>query len=596
MDQEPQLAGPIYAVDVAIFASYYSRALNLGNALEEAVQFVAGNLYRPAGSAVGGVAKKVGFQVPRSSLGPTLLLPLVQAADTLDDEGILFGLDDPVPILFTGAARGCVFWASYNNVTQYAGIDMVRRTHGPLHNRLRMHLRRFTSRSIAGSAAALTAVSLAAELGWEESYCPHWLQISTPETALLNGLHPVEMEEAIPFIDALPSSSAVLGLFKPCRLTTVPHSEAFMKVGNIAGRVGLSDGHYSLMAIGARPEFYLAEIGRTWPAQPKQYTTRLSYRGAPTDGQFSSLIMDDTQLHVLFKIPTHTGIVAAMRSHEARGTWTWTYEWYVPFSQTDVLAQYIDAGPATLLPPEFTAAAAAQEATVVVPMPPPKPQLPPGPMGDANMLREYIGEAWGQILDNYQAMKALAGREMATNRYETTARALAGAVTGFEAETAALIIPPEQHPAMWTHLYNMAYDAAHWTPSPGMKNDCLRMASFALSNISMEAFQAPPPDIEVHEEPEPPSAQAVEEQILAAAVGQAPGTAGESKNGQAGPSAEQLATAPAAHELQQPGSGEDTSQHMTSPAAATGESSGTVSTTDAPQAPYQIQSVGFEAL
>lgn len=512
-DQLGPLSGTISANEVAMVASYYARALGLDQQLGEWLQVATGLVYRPAGSAAMGRGKRCVIQVPQPRLAATLLMPMVQAVDTLDNEGILCGMDEPAQRLFEGACRAAVFLACFNNVVCAGGGDLLSRIDHSRGQRLRAHVSRFLAHGRLGSAATTVAVQLAAMAGWEEGFVQQWEWLSAPLATAMGEFYAVEAEECIPIIDAFPSTAAVLGLLNPCYLKTPPKQGVYYRVDTVDGRLGLGDGIYSLTEMQCHPRVFMAEIGQVgWPAPPQIYSTRLSYRGAPSDGQFNGAKLDGVEYTVLFQLEGHENVVKAMRTAQDRGSWHWTYEWHVPFSDMDATMQYINDGPDITLP--FVAAPVRAPVTTVTVLAPHVPSEPAGPVGPASELRDHIGTAWGDIIDQHAAMAALAGREAEANRYDTNARALAGAVTGFDAGTASIIIDPQYHRSMWTHLHNIAIDAAQWTPSPGMTQDCLRVAAFARAQLVIDEAAPLPPNIETAPIDEAPVLAEVEQTAI----------------------------------------------------------------------------------
>jgi hypothetical protein len=495
------LAGVLSARDIAIFISHYARSLNLLPQLADWLQFACGFAYRPAGSEAFGTDKRCILQLPQSRLGPTVLLPIVQAVDTLDDEGICFGMDEPAPLLFTGAMRAATFLTAFNNVTMTALGDRVSRLRGPARQRALNHQQRLHARSTLGTASVCAALALASDCGWDGAFAASWLSIACSPTIALGTGFPVEAEECIPWLTALPSTAAVLGLLRPCHLLAPPSKKSYLRVGSMTGRLSESDAFYSLMAIGANPQLYHAVLDDDWPAAPTAYTVKTGYRSMPTDGQFLTHHLDNAEWVCLFRLTTHGDILRAMRAHETQGSWNWTYEWHVPYSYTAALATYIEHGSAPQprlpdssdLPPDVL--------TSVAHTLPPPPNIPPLRLSAAQLSGELSAE-WATLVGAHEAIAKQAGRTIGVQRLRGLANTLGTALTTPSWDGVAGVVDPELHPALWSNLALIAQDTVAWTTtSLPLKDAALRVYELAMANYRTSAQPAPPPRIETQPAP-----------------------------------------------------------------------------------------------
>jgi hypothetical protein len=494
VDQLATLAGPISSRDIAIFSSYYARCLNMVDQLEDFLNLACGMAYRPAGSALAGQHSTLILELPPSQLGATILLPVIQATDTLDSEGILHDMDEPHNRLLYGAMHAGVFLASLNNVTKASLGDVVGRFRNGLDKRIRAHQSRFLARSVSGSPAVCSAVALASKVGWGLTFSDAWLTIST-SCGLSNGqAFPVEYEELIPWVTAFPNTSAALGIFRPVHLVTTPATGAYCRVTGVNGRIGTSDAIYSMIAMKIRPKVFQALYDGGWPANPKSYEIRASYRNAPQDGQFEAHRLDTVHWQPLFQIPTAAGVLVAMHGHQRRKTWLWTYEWFIPYGDIDVNMQYIEH--AMPIPQTDIVPTSSSEQPLITVQPGPKVKYPSGTVDEPNTLRDVLGDVWGQLLDARNAMAAVVGKQVTNPRYDSLARTYAGTVTGLSLDMLPFIMPEDKLPTLWTWLYNYACEAAAWVSAPGMQQDCNNVANYALAQLQIPMNSAPPPTLE----------------------------------------------------------------------------------------------------
>jgi len=496
VDQVSPLGGPVSSRDIAIFASYYARALNLQEELSHWLQFTTSFGYRPAGTAAYGTHQDVIMQLPQSQLGPTVLLPIVQAVDTLDSESISCEMDEPQSLLLAGIARASVYLSAFQNVSSAALGHLVTRASGQLAHRAAKHQRQFHTRSADSAPSTCATIALASKLGWDEAFSEAWMALSPNPTIASGPFLPIESEEALPWLEALPATAALLGLLKPCRIKTAPAPGQYLQVGVVEGRMSDNDAFYSLQAIKAQPTITQVLFSQDWPERPKTYRARLSYRHVPCDAQYLTHNLGDCRWTCLFQLPSTRGVLQALNAHELRGNWTWHYEWHNPFTWTDALEQFVQEG--APLPPPLPSSPSPQHPgsnLVTVPAAPP-PDYPAGPPGDPNILRDHLGDAWGAIVDSRNAIAAVVGRQLETTRYESMARTFAGAVTGIDFQTLSVLVDPMVQPLLWSWMALYADEAAAWSPSPGMQENCRQVAAFSRANLGVYAEPSIPTELE----------------------------------------------------------------------------------------------------
>lgn len=493
-EQTTSLAGPISSRDVAVLASYYARCLNAGDQLEDWVQFAASMVYRPAGSALMGRHQAAILQLPKAELGPTILMPLVQAVDTLDDESIMGGMDEPAGVCLYGACQAAVFLSALNNISQTALGDAAGHLTGHLKTRSLLHQRNLAVRSMDGTPMVCAALALASQQGWARGFSEAWLALSPMSDLCLGTYFPIEAEECMPWVDALPSSCAMLGTLLPVHLNSMPTTDSYLRVSEIQGRVGLTDALYGLLALGAQPRIFHSTLTRGWPKPPDLYTVKTSYRGSPTDGQFSPHRLDDTTWQPLFRLETHAGIIKAVRGHEARSLWRWHYEWMIPYSSDSIIAQYVTDATTPQLPPVAGPPTPQESTTVGEPGPP--TVYPAGPVDGPDTLRNDVGDTWGPLLDSRNAVQAMIGQRVESRHYETVVRGFAGHIIGLPIDQLGHLVAPHKQAAVWTWVHNYASEAAAWTTAPAMQAECQRVAEYALTQLNTDMPEAPPPTIE----------------------------------------------------------------------------------------------------
>jgi hypothetical protein len=354
-----QIGGVISSRDVAIFASYYARCLNVQDTLQGWLQFAAGHAYRPAGSALMGRGKRGIMATPPSQLAPTMLMPIVQAADTLDDEGILFNMDRPHLLLLQGAMQAGVLLAGVNNVLMAALGDAARRSTAGHKQRCMDHQRSITTRSVHSSGVVAIALGLAAGMGWENAFAPPWCSLSPASNVILGEYSPIEAEELLPWVSATPSTAGLLGLLRPAQLDDAPHFDAMCRTTRVLNRASAGDGVYGLIANGCEPTVHQMVTTAYSPApEITPYTVEKNYRGNPTDGQFTAHQLDDRRVEPLFQLHTAAAILRAITTNSKRSRYEWHYEWHIAFSSTHAWTQYIDDGFSAAPPPVPVAAPA----------------------------------------------------------------------------------------------------------------------------------------------------------------------------------------------------------------------------------------------
>ncbi|QGX74227.1 putative capsid protein [Cronartium ribicola totivirus 1] len=479
VEQLTDLAGDVTSSDVAIYLSYIARVFNCKHILEDALSLACGFAMRPAGSGAMGKTPSIVMHMPVSELAPLALMPIVQPIDTLDNEEILFGMDRPLPLLTAGAVRSGVFLAAYNNTAMAIGGDAYLTATGSGRTALAAHLRSCLTKGSSGSALSSAALALCASMGWDNSYSRPWSWVGTNLTILLGNLFPVEVEELLPYVVKLPDTAAVLGTLKPCGMSAPIPVGAFGTVKNITGRVGLTDGHHSLLAVAASPSFHeiTSQLG-SFPA-PRPLAVRSNYRGAPADAQFIDFKIDSYTRTTSFTLPSAAAVLTAMHGYNETATWQWHYSALVAYDCQEVLTQYIQHGSAPQQPPAMPV-----EDLVTIEPPLRKRMGKPLPEDQgAEVYRDMLGSVWGNVVDAHAAMSAMANKRVARPLYDENSRVLTGAVTGCDVGVIAAMLGDEAIPVI-QHFYTMATDAAHWAVSPASAQVCTNVAESAAALYS----------------------------------------------------------------------------------------------------------------
>jgi len=402
-------------------------------------------------------------------------MSLLQASETLDDERILFDMDDPNKLVYKSTVRGALFLASINNVLESGRADWIRRTEGTARRKLTSEFRRFTARTMNGCPVTEKAIDLAAECGADETFDSSWLRIA-PKNYIkqVRGVyHAVEFEEVLPYVEAVPSTSAVLGLLTPARLDSPLLLGIWADVSKVSGRKGISDAYYSLISMGVDPEIGHTNFGIHWPTPPREYVVNDGYRGVPTDGQFTSIDAGSDKFRVMFRLDTARQSVRAMDLHTRRSRWKWHYEWMVPYTNDKVVEDYVNRGYTP--PPVDLEDAIEQEEMYDAPTPDRSRHIDNPPEAEMHQ-RELLGDAWGDISTAHAAVMRVAGKQVSKTEYEALARSLAGAVTALDIEMCVSFMPQDTAQQMLTQLHNFSLDAAGFVDANTTANQCLDVA------------------------------------------------------------------------------------------------------------------------
>jgi hypothetical protein len=486
-DATTPLAGTVTARDIAIVMSYYSRAWNCENELNEALDLVTSLALRPSGSAAMGSSANIIISLPTSNTSQAVLLPITQAIDSLDDEEIVERLELPAPLLLSGACSAAVFLTAHSNTLATIGVSAASLLGPECHSEISTKYAQLTLKRDRGASATCAALILAADMGWVGAYSHLTLGITTFGGLSGNLHYPIESEECIPFIDSLPDTSATLGTLRPSALDAPVVFNTPVAVTAVHNRLNTSDAFYSLLAAQANPTFVWMAASQGWINTQKRYVPKQSYRGTPTDGQFVPFSWATSRANPAFSLHTGADVLRAMGAVKARSGWEWYYEWLTAFEDTDVLSAFIDAPP---IPTDFVAPVMPSEPMTHVQPPPITHKLKlPEPRDFDELVddwKENLGDAFSDAHDAYQVMKALVGKEVSEMRYEQKVRALSDAVVALDAETLKCMIPEEEHGPFFSYFSNMAVDAGHWDRTPSFKAN-LAAVGAAYQSIANQA-------------------------------------------------------------------------------------------------------------
>jgi len=498
------LTGIVASRDVALYAEYFGRLYGLQDEIADWIQFAMGFATRPAGSGALGTHSNTILSLPASSMQAMVLSPVAQATDFIGREEPSAAMLFPANAMLAGCMRAAVYLAAFNVTMQAAGGYWLDQNI-PASARLSLRYRQVIEPGLTGSAAANATLAMAAELGWDAAYSAPWLAVAT------NGhpcrtLMPIEIEECIPFISALPSNSALLAILKPVALDEIHPPNQLLTPSCVKGRQSTTDAYYSV--VGQHFKAKLHNVSYSRLSQTFKLTDsriRLSYRGKPSDGQFSDFATELDQHSVGFIFPTTDAVIESYMQHKKSEGVEWFYEWNLPHTDTAVYKQFIVD---SYSPPHSEADSTPKEPMVEVPKPPSVQQspLPPTAMRDLTQLRDLLGADYGAVLDAHSAMAASAGKQLPQATYEANSRTLTGLLTALQIDMIPFFL--EDDPSTlrtFMHWFsNACEDAREWDYRPTSKDQLIQQKALATTILEATPMLSAPPT-----PPLPPTQQAV---------------------------------------------------------------------------------------
>jgi hypothetical protein len=496
-DTYSQMAGPLCARDVALFIEYFCRLYGLRDEFFNVLQVVASFATRPAGAGALGAHSSMLLAAPRASLQPLVLTPLIQPTEVLGNEEPVMELEYPSPLLLQASMRAAVLLTSLNTVLMQAGGFWVDQEHMRI-PRINSHYKQVIRMRNEGSAAMNSALHLAATLGWEAGFSSCWHMV-TPASFPSSCLRPIETEECLPFIDALPATSAALAHFKPVAIDTLVPANMLIRAAAVTGRQSLTDAHYSVLGLSEPATLKIVRHTRmaaTFEQHPVH--VRESYRRVASDGQFTPLLLENQAYYVGIKMPSAASI---LESHLLKEQYTGTkvlYEWNIPFTNLEGFEQFIEDGYIPALPP----GPAIEEREPML-------TVPPGTSGfstytehqrtELNEMRDILGADYGAILDSHSMMTELVGKQLSNATYESKSRELTGLLTSLE-PTMIPIIMEGNTPAIrafCSWMIAACEDAREWDYRPTSKDQLLQQQNLVqgmLTGIPAIEGEPVPPD------------------------------------------------------------------------------------------------------
>jgi hypothetical protein len=105
---------------------------------------------------------------------------------------------------------------------------------------------------------------------------------------------------------------------------------------------------------------------------------------------------------------------------------------------------------------------------------------------DGDIFRDMLGDSWGSIYDSHNAMAGVVGKRLTTRSYDSMSRTLCGAITGISLEMLPILVPEGMQNAFWGLFGNYAWNAATWAVSPGMREDCVKVAEYCGTQFQLE--------------------------------------------------------------------------------------------------------------
>lgn len=505
-DTYGSLTGTVTARDIALYAEYFSRLYGLQDEMADWIQYAMGFATRPAGSGALGTHSAVTMSLPRSALQALVLSPVSQASDTIGSELPSRAMLFPQQTLVAGAMRAATYLASLNITLQAAGGYWLQQGL-PTHSKLAHHYNEMVEPGPDGSAAANATLHMAAELGWAGGFAQPWMRI-TPRGHPNYCLHPVEVEEALPFTTALPATSALLAIIKPVALDAMTSPGTLLTPTAVKGRQSLTDAHYGMLGLenpGQMKNIAFNRVNNLFTF--KDAKIRQSYRGQPSDGQFAGHRTELVDHTVGFTLPTLDAVAEAFMAHEKSKGVEWFYEWNIPHSTVSVYAQYVqDAYVPTPLPP-----------TSPVPTAEPMIEVPTTTSQKAGKqpnqeqrkalteLRDVLGADFGSMLDAHSGMASLAGKQLPKATYEANSRTLTGLLTAFEVSMVPYLMESPSELKVFLNWFAIACDdAREWDYRPTSKDQLIQQKALAAT-----LDEATPSDPAADEPPAEPKQQAI---------------------------------------------------------------------------------------
>jgi hypothetical protein len=499
-DTTPVLSGAITSRDIAIFMSYWARLYGQQNELTSAVSFCMGQALRPAGTAVLGMLDTMLLPLPASAMQAAVASPLLQPTDVLTDEGIIKEFRRPYPQIVAGAMRACVFLSSHHAVTSLVGADWVGTPYdGDL--TIADNMMDYNQPTSLGSAAANAALALASDVGWSGCFNAYWQQIGSNATRS-NHYLPVEAEETLPFADGLPSNAAVLALLRPSALDNILAPNTPYVAAMVAGRASPVDALYSVLA---QPHPAAVHCNSYNVLTQRHKTTnckvRQSYRGVPSDGQFTSYRTETTAYTYTITFPDNDSVMESYTAHQRSESTAWYYEWNLPHSGIDQAAQYIAAG----FRPEMPALTVPGNNVPTILVPQPTNKLPLPSREVLEELTDALGNAIGDIIEAHKRMRTYSGKQLEVSTYEETVRVLTGHITALDMGTLSMVLEPDEMRDMATTIHSITLDTLEWEFRDASREQLKQVIALARAHELAAPLDTEPPS--------PPDA----EEILASA-------------------------------------------------------------------------------
>jgi hypothetical protein len=503
-NQDDDLAGIVSSRDVAIIISYYARAWNFVSQTQALLDLATWGAARPAGSALMGTSPNCRLALPMSDMAQAVLLPLTQSVDSVECEDLLPVFYKPAPQILAGTASALVFLTAINCTLGASGIHLDSHLRPAVRQDIDAQYQQLTRASLRGSAITLAALTIASDLGWSGCFSEHMAGVGLYGSIGDHKFLPIEAEEAVPFTTALPDLSAILGTLQPSSMDTIVPYDIPLMPSVVKNRHNTSDAFYSMIAVGAEPAIqYRTYTAGTLLGQAN-YSTKMSYRNVPTDGQFIAHTYESTHMVPTFSLHTLKAVVTAMQGARSRDSWAWYYEWYIPFDSTEVMAQYVHAPTPKS---DFTPPIKPKVPMATIPQPAERTQLkaiatlkPTAELIEG--WREQLGDAFSNVHDAYITMKALVGKEVTESRYDQNVRLLTDSIVAIEAESLKYAVEPEELPELFGYLAAIAYDAESWDRTPTMKANLN-----AVGGAYLDMALSPPFDEESCGPPSPEEAE-----------------------------------------------------------------------------------------
>jgi hypothetical protein len=429
-DTVAPLSGELSTRDISLFIQYYCALYGCADAFNSILQVVRSFALRPAGSGAMGSSLNLVLALPLPRMQPMVLAPLLQPHGIFDDETPDDYLIQTRQELIRASARAAIFLSGYHLATQQAGGFWLEQPAQAAHPALNNNYSRFIKMQTAGSAATNATLHLTTELGWEASFTSSWLAVGSTGRPLA-CLHPIEFEECLPFSEALPATAALLAILKPVALDHAVPIYQLSRAAAVNGRLALNDAYYSLLMLKKPARLVSIVTNRLTRTQSDQtIQPRISYRGLPSDGQFFSLATEAQSIQMGYELLDVSSALESRMNRDQFDGVKLVYEWNLPHSSVDVYAQFIEDA---YVPPhaEETRIVDLQPMTTVPIIPSPKDITQPAAAKDITQIRDILGADFGGIVDAYNTMRSLAGKQLPTATYEANLRTLTGLLTSF---------------------------------------------------------------------------------------------------------------------------------------------------------------------